>query len=635
MRRLLLVIVFLLYAASAGAATLFAKTAGGNWTAATTWSNVNAGGADNSGPPLSTDTCIFELLSGNVTVDTGAVCGSMSQTAGTGSYTGTLTHTAAVTLAISGSVTFSAGSTYTLNNAATSALSILATGTLTTAGKTIGNLTMVNVTLGDALASSGTAITLTSGSFTAGGFGVTANGAGTVTITGSFTGANSFAALTRNGTATKTDGLTLTGALACTVAFAATGNSDANRLIVQSNTLGTARTLTAAVSSTNANVDFADIAAAGTGIPFTGTLLGDALGNTNITFSAPTTQTHTASSGGSWSDSTKWTSRVPLPQDSVIVDANTTGTLTRDMPRMGANLTFTGFAGTLAHNGIDTSIYGSLILGAGMTWQNNTFLAFRGRSSHTVTTNGVLFGRLTVAAIGGTYTQLDALTGANGNDSFAITDGTWDTGNFALTIFTFNSNTGCCTTRGMTGGSSTITLLSNSGTVASMGPTATAVSCTACTWAIAVASASSRTFAGGGGTTIGALTYTVAGSSGALVITGANTFSAINFSDATTARTITFPASSTTTMTGAFNVRGTATATMSIISSSGGTAATLSKAANTGNVSTDYLSIKDSTATGGATWCAGANSTSVSGNSGWVFAACPGSGSLLLLGVGN
>jgi hypothetical protein len=127
---------------------------------------------------------------------------------------------------------------------------------------------------------------------------------------------------------------------------------------------------------------------------------------------------------------------------------------------------------------------------------------------------------------------------------------------------------------------------------------------------ISTASASSRTFASGSGSnkTFNKLTYTVAGSTGALVLTGAGTFDTINFSDVTNARTLTLPASTTTTITSAFNVNGTSGKLMTINSSSAGTRATLSKAS--GVVSCDYLSIFDSTATGGASWLAGANSIS-------------------------
>jgi len=136
---------------------------------------------------------------------------------------------------------------------------------------------------------------------------------------------------------------------------------------------------------------------------------------------------------------------------------------------------------------------------------------------------------------------------------------------------------------------------------------------------VSTASANVRTLALGA-KTYGTITYTVAGSTGALVITGSNTIATLNFSDASNARTLTLTSGTTNTFT-TFNVNGTADKLMTINSSTGGVAATISK--SSGMVILDYLSIQDSTASGGASWYAGLNSTSVSGNSGWIFNALP------------
>lgn len=132
------------------------------------------------------------------------------------------------------------------------------------------------------------------------------------------------------------------------------------------------------------------------------------------------------------------------------------------------------------------------------------------------------------------------------------------------------------------------------------------------------ASANSQTYALGG-FTFGTLTYTVAGSTGALVISGSNTFGTINFSDATNARTLTFTAGTTTTITSAFNVNGTAGKLMTVNSSTAGTAWNL-VFSGVGIINCDYLSLQDSAASPARTWFAGNNSTNVSGNSGWQFA---------------
>lgn len=89
-------------------ATLYLKSAGGLWSAAGSWSTTSAGGVDNSGPPLASTDVILELLSGALTIDSGAVCRSINLNSGTGGYNNTITHSAVVTLTI-GDATAGAG----------------------------------------------------------------------------------------------------------------------------------------------------------------------------------------------------------------------------------------------------------------------------------------------------------------------------------------------------------------------------------------------------------------------------------------------------------------------------------------------------------------------------------------------
>lgn len=134
----------------AQAAVLYLKSAGGNWSAAGTWSTVSAAGGDNSGPPVATTDVIMELLSGNVTIDAGAVCRSLDTTSGTGTYGGVVTHNSAVALTIgdgtagAGNVAlkFNSGMTYTLGSGTTSSNVFASTSgtqqTITSGGKTLG-----------------------------------------------------------------------------------------------------------------------------------------------------------------------------------------------------------------------------------------------------------------------------------------------------------------------------------------------------------------------------------------------------------------------------------------------------------------------------------------------------------------
>lgn len=151
------------------------------------------------------------------------------------------------------------------------------------------------------------------------------------TGTAEFYGANTFASLTfpentsslgQSQTHTFYADQTITGALTLTAA----GFAGARRNFV-SDTFGVTRTITCgSVTAGAADTDFRDIAIAGAGAPLTGSLLGDAGGNSGITFSAPKTVYFT---GGSnyWGSSNAWSAtpggaaareNIPLPQDTAV-----------------------------------------------------------------------------------------------------------------------------------------------------------------------------------------------------------------------------------------------------------------------------------------------------------------------------
>jgi len=135
---------------------------------------------------------------------------------------------------------------------------------------------------------------------------------------------------------------------------------------------------------------------------------------------------------------------------------------------------------------------------------------------------------------------------------------------------------------------------------------------------LSVASANTRTFAGGG-QTYGTITYTVPSSTGSLSLTGSNTFDTINVSGGT--RSLLFTASTTTTVSN-FNVFGTAG---NLVTLGSITAANHNLVKTGGVVSSDYLSISRSQASPSLTWYAGANSTDGGNNSGWIFTVPPSS----------
>lgn len=125
-------------------ATIVAAVGGGNWTTGATWVGGSA--------PTAADDAQLDALSGNVTIDAGAVCRSLDCTG----YTGTLTHTSAVILTIgdgtagAGNVALKlvSGMTYTRPgiSAAISYISTSATvQTIDTAGKNMGSSTFNGV----------------------------------------------------------------------------------------------------------------------------------------------------------------------------------------------------------------------------------------------------------------------------------------------------------------------------------------------------------------------------------------------------------------------------------------------------------------------------------------------------------
>lgn len=105
------------------------------------------------------------------------------------------------------------------------------------------------------------------------------------------TGANTFTNLSFTGAAVKTTSYSFAANQTVTGTFTATGNSATNLLLVQSNTLGTPRTITAAAVALT-NCDFMDITGAGAALWYGGTL-GSELA-TNGSFSADTNWTKAA-----------------------------------------------------------------------------------------------------------------------------------------------------------------------------------------------------------------------------------------------------------------------------------------------------------------------------------------------------
>lgn len=576
----------------------------------------------------------FDFISTSATVQTidfaGKQTGNLTfNSTSNGSYQFTGAHTSVVsaittltkgTLDINGQ-TCSWGS-FVANGLSTRSLTlgaasitITGTGTCLTTGTDTGSITF-----------SGASSTITLNS-TSGGRAITSNTScifGTIVDTGSggltLNTALSCANFTRTGTAIKTDSLSLSGNLTCSGTFTCNGNSTINRVLVQSSTVGTARTITAATWAVT-NTDFQDITGAGAGSrDFSAqTDVGNCGGNSGITFPASVAQTATMSTNQNWSTAGIWTSRVPLPQDDVVMTGVTGGTLTADMPRLGRSISWTGATGspTWAIGSVSNSIFGSITLISGMSLSGTNTTTLAGRSNYSITSAGLTFTpTMQIVAPSGTYSLNDALN--VGNTNFTLTNGSFVDNGFSFTGSKFlsaNSNVRSVTATGTYNLASTAALtlwdFSTATNLTFTGSTSTIV--------FTAASANTRTFAGGG-KTFGTLTYTVAGSTGELDITGSNSFAQINFSDVTNARSLKFTAGTTTTIRNGngFNVQGTAGKLMTVSSITGAT----HTLASTSRQVCSYLNVSYSIASAGLFY---AQTTSTDGlnNTNWIFTDAP------------
>lgn len=222
--------------------------------------------------------------------------------------------------------------------------------------------------------------------------------------------------LTINGASNKTGTVAFSSAVTVTGTFTVTGNSDINRVYIKSSVTATARTISAAVNAIT-RADFQDITAAGAAnwnlSAVTGNS-GDAGGNTGITFTTAADQHWLNASSSSWSTSSNWTSRVPLPQDDVFMDKafGTSQTVTGDMPRAGKTINWSGATWTTGltwNKSVVTAYYGALITLDTLTVSGSAFTV-GGRNSFLSTANITVSDTsntaLTFAGGGFTYNNL-------------------------------------------------------------------------------------------------------------------------------------------------------------------------------------------------------------------------------------
>lgn len=454
---------------------------------------------------------------------------------------------------------------------------------------------------------------------------VTINGAATQQNLG---GTNTFANLTLTGSAVKTHQFMMTNNQTVTTLLTIAGNSVTNRVLVLSGLVGTASTITAA-NATVSNADFMDITGAGAfGWNLSGISgnSGDCGGNSGITFTTPADQHFTNTSGGTWSTSGNWTSRVPLPQDNVFFDLTftTSRTVTADMPRMGANISWASAAWTTSLTWTSTitmATYGTVALITGLSITGSGTLDFRGRTAVSLTSFSVSIAWLVrMSGPGGTLSLGDALLTTS---QLRIEYGNFNASNNNVTCTLFNN--------GSTSQTRTITMGSGTWTITGVGSTVfdgltTGLTINGDTALIKITDTTNGvlTFAGGGKTYYN-LWFARGASTGSITISGSNIFN--QFKDTgTAAHSILFTAA-TTQRIADWQVSGAGGGVRTIINSTTTGIHTLIKTGG-GQVSADWLDIQHSVAQPAATtWYAGANSTDnqavATAGSGWVFTVPP------------
>lgn len=422
---------------------------------------------------------------------------------------------------------------------------------------------------------------------------------------------------------------TINGTL--TVPAPTTGGT--SRTYMYSSTFGTPITLTAAAVSLT-DVDFTDITGAGTAT-WSGTRLGDAGGNSGITFPAAKTVYFVGTTSANWNASQWATSsggsvastNFPLPQDTAVIDnssLNSAATLTLNSNYNIGTVTFANRTNaiTFATGSQTPNMLGSWTNSSSVTLSGNATLTWKNRSVVTITSAGATWTQpINITAPGGTVQLNDAFTGTNAT-TITLAQGTFDANGYNVTaVKVADSGT---LSRTLAIGSGTWTVSGSTTTTWSFASTGLTVTGTG---KISMTGATAKTFAGGG-VNYGSVVLDQGGA-GTLTVSGSNTFGNITNSYGTTGATTITLTSSTTQTVALFTAAGTSGNLLTINSSTAGTQATIAYS-GAGNVTgSDYLSVKDIAFTPGPSatgttpyrWYVGANSVNNGNNTGALFIA--------------
>ena len=397
-----------------------------------------------------------------------------------------------------------------------------------------------------------------------------------------------------------------------------TETSALQRVQIVSDVVGITRNITGVTSTSISDIDFRDIFITGTAAPISGTRLGDAGNNKNITFAAAKTVywSNTVSTNwqtNSWSNTSGGTANTiyyPLAQDTAII--NNTGLVTSGTITIGSTNTFCPTIDmssrtnsmTFATGSITPTFCGNFICGSGTTLSGSGGpFSGHGKTQSITSAGKTFFSVVNVTNFGGTVQLNDAFTGT----TFSVNAGIFKTNNFNLTLAsTFNAPG--TTPREIYFGSSTInSLVTFTSSLSNL---------------IFNAGTSNIIFTLNGSSPFnpGGLTfynYTVNASlNSALSISGTGTFNNLTITTSSAVGLSTVSLSNNLVVNGTLSIGSNQTKRTKVISSTLGTPITLTVNALNSN---SYVDFQDITIAGTATGTTMANAGDCGGNSGITF----------------
>ena len=261
------------------------------------------------------------------------------------------------------------------------------------------------------------------------------------------------------------------------------GTTGVARLWLRGSVVGSPATLSVATLTAITDIDFRDITAAGASSPWSGTRIGNCLGNTSISFVGARTVYWNSALSANW-NAAVWsttsgiiggtTAAFPLAQDSIVIDnagltLGNTITLNANYNIPPLSFATRSNAATFATGTTTPNFYGDYTLSSAITLTGTGVFTFAKQG-----------GTATVTPAGKTFTQPVTVNAANGTVRIngdltlgstlttTLTQGTLDltnngAGNYLLNTGLFSSSGAL--TRAVTFGTSNITLTGNAATI--------------------------------------------------------------------------------------------------------------------------------------------------------------------------